>query len=203
MVRGGASLARRLVVMSVSLAVLGTVTAPGADAALCIQWRSPTGGDVGSTVPVIFETYAPLTTGAAVPFAAADYPFRITARSPDGELRRIEVSPTTEAATRWTGELLLDNAGVWEVYSENFGGDSPCGPRLRIGAGGVSAAPPLTLRLADPEHPAPDRTTARPRPSTSAGLVGVLAVVAVVSALLGVHRSSRHRQPQPRTMLTK
>ena len=162
-----------------------------ADAAMCIQWRSSTTSAVGATADIVLETYVPTGGGSRLrPQRVSEYPFKVTAVAPDGQARPIVVTPDTSGYA-WRGQLQVETPGQWTVRVDNFNGDTPCGPVLRIVAGGGAVAAPLTLPIerqdADPAS-APDQ-----RSSKTWATAGVGALVAAAIALLV--RGRRRRAP--------
>lgn len=162
-----------------------------AHAAMCIQWRTATTSHVGATVDIVFETFLPTGGGSQLrPQRFSEYPFRVTATSPDGRTLPIVVAPDVSGSA-WRGQLRLETPGQWAVRSENFNGDTPCGPVLRIVAGDGAVASPLTLPIeradAEPVPPAEGRAS---RTWAYIGAGGLLAAAAAALVRRARRRSA-------------
>lgn len=84
-------------------------------------------------VRVLLRPYYPYrrADGSCCRLVAADvtYPFKVEAVSPRGVTSRISMRRTGNRFV-WSGSLLVDQAGVWEVRAANWG------PRYTRAAGG-------------------------------------------------------------------
>lgn len=59
------------------------------------------------------------------PHAFTDYPFKVSAQSPAGDLERVSLAPSVEDATLWLGEFTPDASGTWTLRLENLQAADP------------------------------------------------------------------------------
>jgi hypothetical protein len=124
----------RTTIVSVLLVVTALVLAPAAQAALEVRLSigssRPTKGD---RIVVNLRPYYPYLRedGSCCRLVPVDidYPFRVEARSPSGVVSRIRVV-RDQSRLVWSGELLVRQAGLWEIRVTNWG------PRYSTEAGG-------------------------------------------------------------------
>jgi hypothetical protein len=57
--------------------------------------------------------------------AFLEYPFKVSARSPTGDARRILVALSGEDATVWLGEVTPDASGPWSLRLESLRAADP------------------------------------------------------------------------------
>ena len=118
----------------VAATLVALVSAPAANAALCVRLSTyaprPVVGD-----PTIIEmrTFVPLVSGELKPWVVHGYPFRVEAVSPRGKAFRVSVKPSRNPHA-WRGAFRFASAGMWTVRVTNFGPSYSrgCGEELHV-----------------------------------------------------------------------
>jgi hypothetical protein len=105
-------------------------TASPASAAMCARWEhAPTGGTIGSPVPLAFGTYALVSVDPdhfrLRPWAVPEYPFRVQAHSPSGAAQTVEMAPRQDDEHVWVGSFTPDREGAWTFTIDNMKGSDP------------------------------------------------------------------------------
>ena len=117
------------------VALLGVlVSAPTADAAMCIRLSSkPERPVLGHASVVQIKTFYPIADGGLEPWIVRGYPFRVEAVSPRGRILRIKVKRSSDPYA-WRGTLRFNAVGVWTIRVTNFGPSytAGCGELLRV-----------------------------------------------------------------------
>ena len=121
---------RCLLVLTFSAASILSI-AKTASGALCVEWADPATVTTNDLATISFQTYVPMASGEddrihLVLRAFRDYPFRVRAVAPSGDVLPLDMRPETDSA-RWTGHFTPSEAGTWNLKVLNMqGGDTQC-----------------------------------------------------------------------------
>jgi hypothetical protein len=117
-----------------------------ASAAMCAHWDPPTNAAVEGQAVVSFSTYEPVAKSDGSyrlrSHAFPEYPFKVLAVSPSGEVVDVVVVPSDSDPTRWVGRFEPGTPGTWTLQVENLqAADSVCyeDEPLTVEASGSSA----------------------------------------------------------------
>jgi hypothetical protein len=123
-------LVRRFAPTLAAMVVVLVARSRPASAALCARWNDPATVSADSTASISFRTFAPIATrdgGYRLEPFAFDYPFRVSAISPEGRSESVRVAPSSEDSLTWQGAFVPDQPGTWGLVIENLrGSETKC-----------------------------------------------------------------------------